>query len=156
MKLFLEEYSYFHEKYVHIYCKLRKIKTKLSPEKSRMFLSKIISPHCVRRPTFHFPKIKIEQPIKRQLRKQTLIFRPIQKNLQPNLASQRFQQEFISSKAIFIFYFFQHVSKFQYFFSNLNSNCPNLLDMRNLQEQVEKNILLPKIVLTFHCLNKLF
>ena len=31
-----------------------------------------------------------------------------------------------------------HVSKSQYFFSNLNSNCSNLLDMRNLQEQVKK------------------
>ena len=39
---------------------------------------------------------------------------------------------------------------------NLNYNCSNLLDMRNLQEQVKKNIRLPKIVLTFHCLNKLF
>ena len=28
--------------------------------------------------------------------------------------------------------------------------------MRNLQEQVKKNLLLPKIVLTFHCLNELF
>ena len=33
---------------------------------------------------------------------------------------------------------FLHVSKSQYFFSNLNSNCSNLLDMRNLQEQVKK------------------
>ena len=30
-------------------------------------------------------------------------------------------------------------------FSNLNSNCSNLLYLRNLQEQVKK------IVLTFHC-----
>ena len=30
------------------------------------------------------------------------------------------------------------------------------LDMRNLQEQIKKSILLPKIDLTFHCLNKLF
>ena len=75
-----------------------------------MFLSKIIVPHCVRRPTFHFPKIKIEQPIKRQLRKQTLIFRPIQKNLQPNLASQRFQQEFIkAAKSQKIFSFLAHL-----------------------------------------------
>ena len=28
-----------------------------------------------------------------------------------------------------------------------------LLDMRNLQEMFKKNILLPKVVLTFHCLN---
>ena len=42
------------------------------------------------------------------------------------------------------------------FFSNLNSNCSSLLVLRNLQEQVKKSILLPKIVLTFHCLNKLF
>ena len=34
--------------------------------------------------------------------------------------------------------------------------CSNILDVRNLQEQVENGILLPKIVLTFHCLNKLF
>ena len=31
-----------------------------------------------------------------------------------------------------------HVSKSQYFFSNLNSNCSDLLDMRNLLEQVNK------------------
>ena len=31
-----------------------------------------------------------------------------------------------------------HVSKSQYFFYNLNSNCSNLLFMRNLQEQVKK------------------
>ena len=42
------------------------------------------------------------------------------------------------------------------FFSNLNSNCSDLLDLRNLKEQGKKSILLPKIVLTFHCLNKLF
>ena len=36
-----------------------------------------------------------------------------------------------------------------YIFSNFN--CSNLLDLRNLQEQVKKNILLPNIVLTFHC-----
>ena len=34
--------------------------------------------------------------------------------------------------------FFLHVSKSQYFFSKLNSNCSNLLDLRNLQEQVKK------------------
>ena len=39
-------------------------------------------------------------------------------------------------------------------FSNLDSNCSNLLDLRNFQEQ--KSILLPQIVPTFHCLNKLF
>ena len=45
------------------------------------------------------------------------------------------------------------------FFSNLNSNCSNVLDLRNLQAESRdklKSILLPKIVLTFHCLNKLF
>ena len=42
------------------------------------------------------------------------------------------------------------------FFSNLNLNCSNSLDMRNFQEQVKKSILSSKIVLTFHCLNKLF
>ena len=31
----------------------------------------------------------------------------------------------------------------------MNSNCSNLLDLRNIQEQVKKRILLPKIVLTF-------
>ena len=36
------------------------------------------------------------------------------------------------------FYYFQHVSESQYFFSNLNSNCSNLLNLRNLQEQVKK------------------
>ena len=34
---------------------------------------------------------------------------------------------------------FLHVSKYQYFFSNLNSSCFSLLDMRNLQEQVKKH-----------------
>ena len=33
---------------------------------------------------------------------------------------------------------FLHVSKSQYFFSNLNYNCFNLLDLKNLQEQVKK------------------
>ena len=43
------------------------------------------------------------------------------------------------------------------FFSNLNSNCSNLIAMKNLQEQVEKPFCyVPKIVLTFHCLNRLF
>ena len=40
-------------------------------------------------------------------------------------------------------------------FSNLNFYCSNLLDIRNLQEQVKKNML-PEIVLTFHYLNNLF
>ena len=55
-----------------------------------------------------------------------------------------------------IFLLFLHVSKSRYFFSNWNSNYTNLLDLRNLQEVVKKNILLPKIVLTFHCLIKIF
>ena len=42
----------------------------------------------------------------------------------------------------------------------MNYNCSDFLDVRNLQEQVKKALcyqkLLPKIVLTFHCLNKLF
>ena len=42
------------------------------------------------------------------------------------------------------------------FFSNMNSNCSNLLDTSNLQEQVKKSILLPKVVLTFHCVKKMF
>ena len=38
----------------------------------------------------------------------------------------------------------------------MNLNC-STQDLRNLQEQVKKTlILLPKIVLTFHCSNKLF
>ena len=41
-------------------------------------------------------------------------------------------------------------------FSNLNSNWSNFLYLRNLQEQVKKSILLLEIVLTFHCLNRLF
>ena len=42
-------------------------------------------------------------------------------------------------------------------FSNLNSNCSfKFLGIRNLQEQVKKAFCLPKIVLTFHCLNKFF
>ena len=40
------------------------------------------------------------------------------------------------------------------FFSNLNSNCSNFLDMRNLQEQVKKAFCYQK--LTLHWLNKLF
>ena len=42
-------------------------------------------------------------------------------------------------------------------FSNLNSNWSfKFLGIRNLQEQVKKAFCLPKIVLTFHCLNKIF
>ena len=37
----------------------------------------------------------------------------------------------------------------------MNFNCSNSLDMRKPQEKLKK-VLLPKIVLTFHCLNKLF
>ena len=40
-------------------------------------------------------------------------------------------------------------------FSNLNYISSNSFDERNVQEQVKKSILLPNIVLTFHCLNKL-
>ena len=64
------------------------------------------------------------------------------------------KREFLKNSVIF--WLFLHVSKSQYFFSNLNSNCSNILDLRNLLEQVKKSLLLPKIVLTFHCLNKLF
>ena len=50
----------------------------------------------------------------------------------------------------------EQFSNFSCMFLNPNNyNCSNLLDLRNIQEQV-KNILLPIIVLTFHCLNKLF
>ena len=38
--------------------------------------------------------------------------------------------------------------------SNLNYNCSNTLDMTILSRNKLKSILLPKIVLTFHCLNK--
>ena len=41
-------------------------------------------------------------------------------------------------------------------FSNLNSNWSKSLDTRNLQEPAEKSIMVPKIVLTFHSLKKLF
>ena len=40
--------------------------------------------------------------------------------------------------------------------SNLNSNCSNSLYLRNLQDQVEKSISFPKIVLISHCSNILF
>ena len=40
-------------------------------------------------------------------------------------------------------------------FSNLNSNCLNVLDLKNLQEQVKKYSV-SKIALTFDSLNKLF
>ena len=36
-------------------------------------------------------------------------------------------------------------------FFNFSLNCSNVLDLRNLQEQVKK-----AFVLTFHCLKKLF
>ena len=67
------------------------------------------------------------------------------------------------SQCLFLpLYHFLYLFHFPYFscrflnpikFSNLNSN---VLDLRNLQEQVKKNILSPKFFLTFHCLNKLF
>ena len=41
-------------------------------------------------------------------------------------------------------------------FSNLNYNWSNLVDMRNLQEQVKKAFCYQNFCLTFHCLNKLF
>ena len=42
-------------------------------------------------------------------------------------------------------------------FSNLNSNCSNLLDLRNLQEQVKKAFCYQKLFWPFfHCSNKLF
>ena len=37
-----------------------------------------------------------------------------------------------------IFKIFLHDSKSQYFFSNLNYNCSDLLYLRNIQEQVKK------------------
>ena len=41
-------------------------------------------------------------------------------------------------------------------FSKVNFNCSNLKDMRNLQEQVEKSILLPNIVLNFSLFEQIF
>ena len=41
------------------------------------------------------------------------------------------------------------------FFSNLNSNCSNALDLRNLQKQAKTHSV-SKIVLIFHSLNKFF
>mgnify|MGYP006863785530 CR=1 FL=1 len=38
-----------------------------------------------------------------------------------------------------------HVFKSQLFFSILNSNCSDALDLKNLQEQVQKNILFQKL-----------
>ena len=48
-----------------------------------------------------------------------------------------------------IFELFQHVSKSQYFFSNLNYNCSNLLDLRNLQEKVKKAFCYQKLFWPF-------
>ena len=47
------------------------------------------------------------------------------------------------------FHLFLHVSKSQYFFFNFNSNCYNLLDMRNLQEQVKKAFCYQKLFWPF-------
>ena len=49
-----------------------------------------------------------------------------------------------------------NVPKSQYYFPIWILIVSNSYDMRNLQEQVKKTILLPKIVPTFHCLNNLF
>jgi hypothetical protein len=54
-----------------------------------------------------------------------------------------FFPHFLGFFSNFFCYFFY---KSQYFFSNLNSNCSNLLDLRNLQEQVKKS----------YCYQKLF
>ena len=43
-----------------------------------------------------------------------------------------------------------HVFTYQWFFSNLNSNCSDLFDLRNIQEQIEKTFCYQ----TFHCLKK--
>ena len=63
---------------------------------------------------------------------------------------------FTCPRGILFFLTFPACFKIPIFFSNLNSNCSNLLDLRNLQEQVKKSILLPKFFLTFHCPNQLF
>ena len=48
-----------------------------------------------------------------------------------------------------ICFFFLHVFRSQYFFSTLNSNCSNLLDLRNLQEQVKKAFCYQKLFWPF-------
>ena len=45
--------------------------------------------------------------------------------------------------------YFKDVSKIQIIFSNLNSNCSNLWDMRNLQEQVKKVLCYQKLFWPF-------
>ena len=54
-----------------------------------------------------------------------------------------------------IFSNFSCMFLYPFFFSKSNMNCSNLLDMINPQEQIKIRILLPKIVLAIHCLNKL-
>ena len=56
---------------------------------------------------------------------------------------------------ITLFLTFPACFSIQIIFSNLNYNCSNLLDLKTSRNRL-KSILLPKIVLTFHCLNKLF
>ena len=46
---------------------------------------------------------------------------------------------------IYFFKLFLHVSKSQYFFSDLNSNCSNPLDLKNLQEKVKKAFCFQKL-----------
>ena len=68
------------------------------------------------------------------------------------ISDHRFCHIFI----FFIFKLFLHVSKYQYFFSNLNFYCSNLLYVYEKPPGTSwKSNLLPKIVLTFHCLSKL-
>ena len=52
-----------------------------------------------------------------------------------NFSDSRSEQLWLQN---IFFYLFLHVSKSQFFFSNLNYNCSNLLDMRNIQERIKK------------------
>ena len=56
------------------------------------------------------------------------------------------QEQFLTFLAIF---------KSQLFFPILYCNCSNVLDMRNLQEQLKKYSV-SKILLTFHCIDVRF
>ena len=50
---------------------------------------------------------------------------------------------------LIMFWLFLLVSKSQYFFSNMNSNFSNLLDMRNLREQVKEAFCYQKLFWPF-------
>ena len=56
---------------------------------------------------------------------------------------------FAAKKSKNIFYLFLHVPKSPITFSNLNYNCSNLSNMRNLQEQVKKAFCYQKLFWPF-------